>query len=331
MRILVVSFLAAGLLQGAEPADATAAVQKSLALLQGSAYKFWEGSSCISCHHQSLVAMAVATAREHGFKVDEEAARKQVELTFEYMNARRERVIEGYAPPGVQDTMSYILFGLAVEHAPGNAATEAGARYLKLHQAVDGHVPMTAHRPPLEASQIGNTALSIRDLEAYAPLSQPELYAARVAKAAEWLATAEARSNEEYAFKILGLVWGHGSTAAIRETSDQLVRMQREDGGWSQLASLESDSYASGQALVALQSGGMKTTDPVYQRGVAFLLKSQLPDGSWHVKSRSDPIQIYFETGYPYGKDQFISVAGASWAVTAIALTKPVRATQAKR
>ncbi len=69
----------------------------------------------------------------------------------------------------------------------------------------------------------------------------------------------------------------------------------------------------------------MKTTDPVYQRGVDFLLRSQLPDGSWHVKSRAEPVQIYFEGGYPHGVDQFISVAGASWATTALALTQPVK------
>jgi len=45
-----------------------------------------------------------------------------------------------------------------------------------------------------------------------------------------------------------------------------LVRQQRDDGGWSQLSSLQSDAYATGQALFALHESGMKTTDPVYKR-----------------------------------------------------------------
>ena len=45
--------------------------------------------------------------------------------------------------------------------------------------------------------------------------------------------------------------------------------------------------------------------DPVYQRGVRFLLDTQQEDGSWWVKTRSDPIQIYYESGFPHGKDQW--------------------------
>ena len=61
----------------------------------------------------------------------------------------------------------------------------------------------------------------------------------------------------------------------------------------------------------------------VYQRGLAFLLRTQRPDGSWFVASRSFPIQPYFETGFPHGPDQFISAAATAWAVAALALAGP--------
>jgi hypothetical protein len=50
-----------------------------------------------------------------------------------------------------------------------------------------------------------------------------------------------------------------------------------------------------------------------------FLLKTQAADGTWHVQTRSLPIQPYFETGYPYDHDQWISAAGAAYATMAIA------------
>ena len=53
---------------------------------------------------------------------------------------------------------------------------------------------------------------------------------------------------------------------------------------------------------------------------MAFLVRTQLPDGSWYVKSRSKPFQPYYETGFPHGKDQFISSAASGWAATALAL-----------
>jgi hypothetical protein len=50
------------------------------------------------------------------------------------------------------------------------------------------------------------------------------------------------------------------------------------------------------------------------------LLKTQRPDGTWHVVTRSRPIQKYVETGFPHGKDQFISSAATGWAATALGL-----------
>jgi hypothetical protein len=45
-----------------------------------------------------------------------------------------------------------------------------------------------------------------------------------------------------------------------------------------------------------------------------FLLGTQRPDGSWYVASRSPRIQAYFEGGFPYGYDQWISSWGTAWA-----------------
>ena len=103
-----------------------------------------------------------------------------------------------------------------------------------------------------------------------------------------------------------------------------LKKRQRDSGGWSQLPSLESDAYATGQALVALEEAGVKSTDPLYRKGVEFLLRTQQADGSWHVKTRSEPSQIYSEKRATRTESiQFISAAGGSWATAALALTQP--------
>ena len=81
--------------------------------------------------------------------------------------------------------------------------------------------------------------------------------------------------------------------------------------------------FAEGLALH--QAGRLATDDPAYRRGVAFLLRTQEADGTWFVASRSKPFQLYFESGFPYGKDQFISMSASSWAVTALCLALPER------
>lgn len=90
----------------------------------------------------------------------------------------------------------------------------------------------------------------------------------------------------------------------------------------SLLATQRSDAYATGQTLVALHRAvGVPTSDPAYQRGVQYLLKTSKPDGTWHVQTRVFRFQKYFESGFPYGKDQWISAAATSWAVMALTLT----------
>jgi hypothetical protein len=85
---------------------------------------------------------------------------------------------------------------------------------------------------------------------------------------------------------------------------------------------LDSDAYATGVALVALaESKPVRMSDPPYRRGVAYLLSTQFPDGSWHVRSRVIKFQPYFESNLPFGHDQWISAAATSWAVQAIALS----------
>ena len=97
-----------------------------------------------------------------------------------------------------------------------------------------------------------------------------------------------------------------------------------DDGGWSQKDDMQSDAYATGSVLTRLaQTGHLSPSDDEYQRGVQFLLKSQFEDGSWHVASRSKPFQTYFETGFPHGKDQFISTNATAWAVIALLSTLP--------
>ena len=94
------------------------------------------------------------------------------------------------------------------------------------------------------------------------------------------------------------------------------------DGGWAQLPDYAADAYSTGEALYALSAAGMSPSAHQWQRGQRFLLSTQAPDGSWHVRTRMiSPADIsppYFHTGFPYGKDEFLSYAGSAWAVMAL-------------
>jgi hypothetical protein len=69
--------------------------------------------------------------------------------------------------------------------------------------------------------------------------------------------------------------------------------------------------------------GGLPVSDAAYQRGVHYLLRTQQQDGSWYVKTRALAFQPWFDAGFPYGYDQWISAAGTGWSAMALALALP--------
>lgn len=299
-------------------------VQKALALLQGSAPQFVKVSGCISCHHQNLPAMAMGLARERGIAFDESLADRQVKTILAMWKPLPKDMVRGTANvPNPPIVVSYSLVGLAASKYPADETTEAMVRLISQFQGPDGGWRSFMRRPPSEASDFTATALSLRSLQLYGGDQE------RIARAATWLSNQEPRTLEDQAMQILGLSWAKAGQAAVRERVRALLAEQRPEGGWGQTAALEADAYATGQALVALRTAGaLQPSDQAYQRAVDFLLRTQLADGSWLVRSRSFPIQPYRESGFPHGKNQWISAAGTSWAAMALSLAaEPLVAT----
>jgi hypothetical protein len=298
------------------------AVERSLPIIQKADVNFMEKAGCFSCHNEGLTEMAVGTARRMGFAVDERLSEREVKHVAEFFDGWRDRLLQGIAPGGV----AYALVGLHDEEYKADVNTDAIARYIRQHQLPDGHfqgVGCGGSRAPLCGTEITNTALALRALQFYAPNTDKSAAAKSVQAAAVWLAKAQSNTNEDRSYRLLGLAWADRDKEAVRKALRELLDAQRQDGGWPGIASMSSDAYATGQALVALNAAGVVLTDRVYQRGVEYLLSTQLMDGSWYMKTRALPVQPYFDNGFPHGEDQWISVSATDWATMALALAAP--------
>jgi N-acyl-D-amino-acid deacylase len=295
-------------------------VEKAIALLQKSGPQFVKVSGCVSCHHQSLPQMAYAAARERGFHVDPAISGQQVKAVMAMFRPIREQMEKGTISlpnPGI--SVSYSLLGIAAEGYGPDETTRAMTLAIARTQLPDGSFAVLPARPPLEASAFTSTALSIRALQLYG-----REFDAQIAGARTWLKQARPATQEDRTMRLLGLAWSRADETAIEQAAADLLAHQRADGGWAQLSGLESDAYATGQALVALhQAKALKETDRACQRGVAYLLRTQLADGSWVVRTRSSPVQQLKDSGFPHGRDQWISAAGTSWAAMALSLSQP--------
>ena len=218
-------------------------------------------------------------------------------------------------------TGNYDMWALSTNHYKTDKTIQLLAIDIMRKQTLDGSWMSPGQRPPLEYYSFTATALTVRNMPYYVPAILHDEIEQRIGKARNWLMQTRPEANEEKVFQLLGLTWSHGDKEFIAQQAKKLLVMQHADGGWSQLDSLKSDSYATGQSLFALnQSGQLDITSAVYQKAIAFLLSTQLTDGSWLVKTRSYPFVPYVTSGFPHGEDQFISAAGTNWAIIALAL-----------
>jgi hypothetical protein len=165
--------------------------------------------------------------------------------------------------------------------------------------------------------------MAVRALTLYPLPGRAKLLHKTLRKARAWLASASANSAEERNMRLMGLVWAKAPRRDVESAMGEVLRKQKPDGGWSQLDPLATDAYATGMSLYALHEAGINVRNPVYSSGVAYLLRNQYANGSWLVKSRAYPVQLYVETGFPFGRHQWISAAGSSWASLPIAQTLP--------
>src|SRR5262249_5331188 len=152
-----------------------------------------------------------------------------------------------------------------------------------------------------------------------------EVSPAGVERARRWLWTVAAQTNEEAVFQLLGLHWAGEPDVKLTCLLRSLREGQRADGGWAQLPTLESDAYASGQALYTLARFVKDSlTDPAWRRGLRFLLETQEVDGTWQWRRAAFPFQPTMQSGFPHPRDSWISAGATSWAVLALTRVAPV-------
>jgi ankyrin repeat protein len=304
-----------------EESELQNAAAKAITLIQRSQAVWSTREVCSSCHHQLLPEIPLKLARERGIPVDEGVAQKTGTIGFGPLKDL-DSAVQGYEDIDIFfDALT--LTSASVAGVRPSLSTAAYAQHIASLQLEDGSWRTVDDRPPQAYSRFSATAVSARAIQQYLPEQLAAEKQNRLQRTRGWLGREQPLNTEDRAFQLFGLLWS-GADGPVRNTAARrLIAEQQKDGGWSQLPGMESDAYSTGEALVALrEAGGILTSDPVYQRGLRFLLGTQRADGSWYVKSRLHPpapvSPPYFETGFPYEHDQFISVMGTTWAASAL-------------
>ncbi len=328
LAVFVAGVVSAGNSLAAEPHystdDIRLAISKSIPQLEKGSAGSADNRKCFTCHRQAAPILALVEAQRHGFEIDEHNLKRQLKHTADHLKRGQKNYLEGRGQGGSVITAGYALWALEAGGQESNETTTAVAGYLLQTQKNANHWSQTSRRPPTSGSDFTTTYLALRGLATFGTSEQQPKIDARKEVVSKWLLDTSPTETEDRVFRLRAMKYVVASKDVVRATAAKLIKSQRSNGGWSQTPDMESDTYATATVLVALLRGDEFTAEtPVVRRGIQYLLDTQLDDGTWHVVTRAKGFQEYFESGFPHGKDQFISIAASSWATLALSLTLP--------
>jgi hypothetical protein len=300
------------------------AVERALPPIQRAADFIFKDNGCVACHAQPMAEMAANLARSRGWHVEESLSKTSLDAIRNQLITNVQPYLQGREGGGFPDSLLYATMALAANNVPPTPSTDSVVHYLAAKQYDAGYWEVfDGFRSPMQDGNFSRTAMAIRALAVYGTPGRKPEFDKRITQAAKWLASEAPFATEPHVMQLLGLYWANAAPRLRATGLRELTAQQHPDGGWSQNPYLETDAYATGQVLYAMHELGVPSTDPAFRRGVDFLLRTQQEDGTWHVKNRAMKLQPYFESGFPYEHDQWISSAATAWASMALSLSEP--------
>lgn len=310
-----------------DEASLRAAIQRAIPPLEKASAGSADKRKCFTCHNQAIPILALTEAQQHGFEVDANNLDRQLKHTLDHLKRGKNQYEEFKGQGGRVLTAGYALWALeAGKHKP-DETTALVTQYLLGYQLEQHYWHHPGNRPPSSGSRFATTYVALVGLDEYETEKQREAGDTRRAEILKWLLSArgkKAPETEDMVFRLRSLELVGAESQDIDSAVETLLATQRDDGGWAQKKDMKSDAYATATALTAMLRGGhVDRGSKAAQQAARFLLDGQQDDGSWHVVTRAKGFQTYFESGYPHGKDQFISCAAGGWATIALTLMLP--------
>jgi hypothetical protein len=280
-------------------------IDRAVKYLQAESAAWLNTRRCAACHHVPMPLWALGEAERQGYAID----RNFLADTTESLLGSRDKLMASKVFPNPADppdprpqgrglNMGLPFLAVAARSLP--SLTDGQKRSLMLiteeivkKQQPDGSWEFFAalRRPPINESQTTDAAWIILALQGATGPGAPASQRAALMKGIAWLEAAKPSDlHQDKVLKVLLGVRSGKPRKDLQTTIDELLALQRADGGWSQtVPEWTSDAFATGQTLYVLSLAGFTAHRPEIKRGIDFLVATQQPDGSWPMISRSTP------------------------------------------
>jgi hypothetical protein len=311
------------------------AVDRAIKYLQTESAAWLNARKCAACHHVPLPLWALGEAQRQGYAIDNQFVAATVEsLLGSKDNLLSSRIFPNPADPldprpqGRGLNIGLPMLAVAARSLPSLSGGQKQSLKLITGEIVKKQKPdgaweffATLRRPPINESQTTDGAWILLALQGETGPDAPQSQREALSKGMAWLEAARRSDlHQDKALKVLLGVHSGKPRKALHTTIDELLALQRADGGWSQtVPDPRSDAFATGQTLYVLALAGWTAERPEIKRGIDFLVATQKPDGSWPMISRSTP------DGSPGSAKLLtpITCAASSWATLGLARLVP--------
>jgi Squalene-hopene cyclase C-terminal domain/Prenyltransferase and squalene oxidase repeat len=318
-----------------KPHQVQQTVERAIKYMQTESAAWLNTRKCAACHHVPMPLWALSEAERQGYAID----KKFVADTTESLLGSRDKLLASKIFPNPADppdprpqgrglNMGLPFLAVAVQSMPSLEKGQKQSLKLIAEEIVNKQQPdgsweffATLRRPPINESQTTDAAWIIMALEGAMGPDAPESQRAALSRAIAWLDTAKLSNiHQDKVLKVLMAIRSGKLCATVQTAIDELLALQRADGGWSQtVPELKSDAFATGQTLYVLSLAGYRAEQPEIKRGIDFLVATQAPDGSWPMISRSTP-------NGSLGSSKLLTpivCAASSWATLGLARLAP--------
>ncbi|MBL9115390.1 MAG: hypothetical protein JNJ83_10330 [Verrucomicrobiaceae bacterium] len=280
------------------------AVSKGLSYLAKEGEVWMEERECISCHHLPELIWSHREARARGFSLNETKFNEWLAWANERANQKQHGL----------EQASMMLLAMPDKAAPdhierilseqkNDGSWKPGGQYLSMQKR--GEADANANAIRLHLLALGAARTSSSDVDVVTSKAKKQLTQA---------STPTATESQVFRLQFARLAGDKKDDVAL---TTALIRQQRGDGGWSSVIGENmSDALATGQVIWALHTSQDAKVRNAVTKAVAWLLRTQRPDGSWEMdyahiskidrsapeKSKSikevNDIYVYWGTGW---------------------------------
>jgi hypothetical protein len=287
---------------------------KALAYLAREVPGWSKGNGCFSCHNNGDGARALYVATRLGRPVAAEALSDTTAWLMKPEEWNKDQAGAGFA----NKTLAPIQFAAAMTEALDaglidRPALIRAAEELVSFQEANGSWEVNTGAAAASPVTYGSTLATYMARRILDRTGDPR-FAEAIRRADEWF-LAEASPGNVMNTAAIVLALADRQTAAAREKAKMalgaLAKSQGSDGGFGPYANSPAEVFDTAIALIAMASWPDRSeTAESIQRGRAFLINAQLPDGGWTETTRPSGGSSYA---------QHISTCG--WAALALMQT----------